>query len=120
MDGERITLRLEGDDIDIIDRYIDESADISNRSQLARRAIRSYISGTSSHVSPGSDNTISIEVPGAAKGAIEAMVRSGIYKSMGEAIEDCVRKQFITEEYIEEVKRRAFEESKEILHKVSD
>jgi metal-responsive CopG/Arc/MetJ family transcriptional regulator len=63
MDGERISLRLEREDLEFIDRFIEGSEEISNRSQLARIAIRSYIEGVSSQPSQGADNRISIIVP---------------------------------------------------------
>lgn len=120
MDGERISLRLEKDDLRLIDEFIEMSPEISNRSQLARVAIRSYIDGLKSRTSPGASNKITIEVPRAAMRTIEVMVRDGIYKTPVDAIEDCIRDAFITKEYIEEVKKKALHEHMETLHKVCD
>jgi len=120
MDGERISLRLEKEDLELIDEFIDMTPDIGNRSQLARIAIRSYIEGASSRPIPGADTRITVEVPRAAMRAIGVMVRDGIYKSVADAIEDSVRDAFITKEYAEEVKQRAFREHMETLQKVSD
>lgn len=120
MDGERITLRLEREDLELIDRFIKESEEIDNRSQLARVAIRSYIEGVSSRPSQGAENRITIVVPRPAMGPIQRFVRDGVYKSMTEAIEGCVRDHFITKEYLETLKKRALEEELDTVSLVSD
>ena len=120
MDGERISLRLEKEDLELIDEFIEMTPEVANRSHLARIAIRAYIEGANTRPVSGADNMITIEVPRAALRAIDVMVRDGIYKTMADAIEDCVRDSFITKEYAEEVKRRSFQEHMETLQKVSD
>ena len=120
MDDERISLRLEREDLELIDRFIEESEEISNRSQLARIAIRSYIEGVSSKPSQGTENRISIVVPRPAMGTIKHYVRDGVYKSMVEAVESCVREHFITKEYMETLKKRALEEELSTLSVISD
>jgi len=120
MDGERITLRLETEDLDLIDRFIDESEEISNRSQLARIAIRSYIEGVSSRPSSGADNRISVDVPRPALRAITGFVREGVYKSVADAIESCVRDRYISKEYRDRLMNRVLDEDLEIAHLISD
>jgi Arc/MetJ-type ribon-helix-helix transcriptional regulator len=120
MDGERITLRLGAEELDLIDRFIDESDEISNRSQLARIAIRSYIEGVSSRPSTGADNRISVEVPRPALSAMRGLVRDGIYKSVAEAIESSVRDQYITKEYRQRLLNKALDEELETVKMVSD
>jgi len=120
MDGERISLRLEREDLELIDEFIEESNDISNRSQLTRIAIRSYIEGVSPRSSQGAETRICIDVPRPALGLIKRQVRVGMYRSVAEAIEDCVRDHFISSEYLEELKKRALEEELGTLNTVFD
>jgi len=120
MEGERITLRLESEDLELIDRFIIESDEISNRSQLARIAIRSFIEGASSQPSQGAKSRISVEVPRPALGAIKGFVRDGIYKSVAEAIESCVRDRYISTEYQDKLIRKALKQELETINMVSD
>ena len=43
LEGERITLRLDTEDLKLIDDFIANSNEFSNRSQLTRAAIRAYV-----------------------------------------------------------------------------
>jgi Arc/MetJ-type ribon-helix-helix transcriptional regulator len=120
MDGERITLRLESEDLELIDRFIDESEEISNRSQLARIAIRSYIGGIKAPPSSGADNGIIVDVPRPALSAIHTFVRDGVYRSVAEAIESCVRDRYITEEYQKRLTNEALNRELGTVKMVSD
>lgn len=121
MGSERISLRLEKEDLDLIDNYVQENLEISNRSQLARAAIRSYIMGDRECTAPeAKENEVTVEIPLAALRSIEAWVRAGVYKSVVDAIEDCVRDRFITERYKEGVEKRALEMMEETLEVVPD
>ncbi len=121
MGSERISLRLEREDLDLIDDYVEESLEISNRSQLARAAIRSYIMGDKEcAATEANENEVTVELPFAALRSMEAWVRAGVYKSVAGAIEDCVREKFITEEYKEGVEKRALKMMEETLEVVPD
>ncbi len=43
MDGERISLRLEPEDLVLLDAFIEKHPEYSNRSNFARVAFRSFI-----------------------------------------------------------------------------
>ena len=43
LESERITIRLDAEDLKLIDDFIADSNEFSNRSQLARAAVRAYI-----------------------------------------------------------------------------
>jgi len=121
MDGERISLRLGCEELELIDRFIEEHPEFSNRSQLARIAVRSFIESKSEPEPPGTrSNRVVVEIPKLALEVIEGMTRAGIYNSVGGAIEDCVRKEFVSKEYLEEVKRKIFEVGRETLEVVHD
>jgi hypothetical protein len=51
---------------------------------------------------------------------MEGMVRAGIYSSVGGAIEDCVRREFVPKEYLEDVKKKIYETNRETLEIVPD
>ncbi len=43
LENERITLRLDAETLKMIDEFIESSNEFTNRSQLARAAMRSYV-----------------------------------------------------------------------------
>jgi len=118
MDGERISLRLEKEDLELIDEFIKAHPEVSNRSQLARLAIRSYIEGDSGL---GADqDLITVELPRAARKSIEAWVTAGVYKSVADAIEKCVSERFITDEFRERVQKRIVDSMTDIVEVVPE
>jgi len=119
MDGERITLRLEAEDLELLDSFVKKRPEFSNRSHLARLAIRQFIEGASdSPVSEEMGNRVLVEVPRAVLYIMEALVRDGVYNSINGAIEHAVRKEYLNAEVVEDMKRRLLEirrETPEIL-----
>jgi Arc/MetJ-type ribon-helix-helix transcriptional regulator len=116
MDGERITLRLEPEDLELLDEFVKRRPEFSNRSQLARVAIRSFIDGAQdSPVSEEKTNRISVELPKAALHVIKVMIREGIYITPEDAVKDAVRKEFLPKEHLDEAKKRALEIRKNTL-----
>jgi Arc/MetJ-type ribon-helix-helix transcriptional regulator len=110
MDGERITMRLENEDLELLDDFIRKHPEYTSRSQLARIAIREFIEGAQGpQVSEEHATKVTIELPRAALYVIEGMVREGIFTSAGGAIEEAVRKEFLKPEYLEEMKKRVLE-----------
>ena len=124
MDGERISLRLELEDLKLIDDFIAEKPEYSSRSQLARVAIRSFIEGTEPTVEnkkrESKGNTITVEIPRAAMKALLHAVRAGLYTSVESAIEECVRDKFIHKEHLEDIKRKVLDSHRETLEALSD
>ena len=85
MDGERISLRLEPEDLVLLDEFIQKHPEYSNRSNFARVAIRSFIERLDGeqkpdHVIHGSKkNVITVEIPRMAHDTIMDSVRAGMY-----------------------------------------
>ncbi len=114
MDNERITLRLEAEDLAILDKFVEKYPEYSNRSQLARLAIRAFIDETeSSHTvdltAAQKNNIITVEIPRLAHNTIMDSVRAGVFNSTEEAIVQCVREKFISSESLEAIKKRRVE-----------
>lgn len=126
MDGERISLRLEPEDLVLLDEFIEKHPEYSNRSNFARVAIRSFIeqfegNRTSGIAASKKSNVITIEVPRFAHETIMTSVRAGIYNSPEEAVVECIRKRYInTEEAIEAIKRERMETLKGTVQVLSD
>lgn len=119
MDGERITLRLEPEDLELIDEFVKKKPEFSNRSQLARVAIRAYIEGAAGSLAPAERGArVTVEIPNAVLHIMNTMVKEGYYSSIGGAIEETVRKEFVTKEHLEEAKKRAHESRKSTLEYV--
>ena len=113
MDGERITLRLESEDLELIDEFVDKRPEFSNRSHLARVAIRAFIEGANGSRAPEERGSrVTVEVPRAVLHVLGAMVKEGYYNSIGGAIEETIRKEFVPKESLEDAKRRALEARK--------
>ena len=101
-DGERITLRLEQEDLVLIDEYIEKHPEFSSRSHLARIAIRSKIEGDAGAEeaveSLQKRNTITVEIPRAIFEVMEDSIRRGEYTSFQTVIEELVRGKFLSKE----------------------
>jgi Arc/MetJ-type ribon-helix-helix transcriptional regulator len=107
-DGERITLRLEQDDVVLIDNYIDIHPEYSSRSHLARMAIRSLVKRDAQpeKAEPADEepesspqpNMITIEIPMAIFNIMEDSKRRGEYSSYQTMIEELVRAKFLVKE----------------------
>ncbi len=98
MDGERISLRLESEDLEILDEFIERHPEYSNRSNLARVAIREYIE-TSDGINPKTrslgEHEVIVKLPKALYNALSTLVDKGFFDSIGEVIVDCARKEYM-------------------------
>lgn len=116
MEGERITLRLEGEDLELIDDFIDGHPEISNRSQLARIALRAFIERDGGARVDGSGRgEIVLKVPPAVRSIMEGMVEDGYYNSVEDIVVECLRKEFLTKDSMEKVKDEHFQKSRQIM-----
>jgi Arc/MetJ-type ribon-helix-helix transcriptional regulator len=101
-DGERITLRLEQEDLTLIDEYIEKHREYSSRSHLARIAIRSMIEGDTGAEEAAEPslkrNTIIVEIPRAIFEIMEDNIERGEYTNHQAIIEAAVRERFLSKE----------------------
>jgi Arc/MetJ-type ribon-helix-helix transcriptional regulator len=108
LENERITLRLDADTLKEMDEFIDSSNEFTNRSQLARAAVRAYIEmragGTEGTNKP---NEILVQIPPLVLDTIKQLVSEGVYSSISEAVADCTRHEFLHEEHVEGLKKDA-------------
>jgi len=122
MDGERISLRLEPEDLALLDDFIQEHPEYSNRSNLARTAIRQFIEGAegagTAGAKPATANVVEVRIPPLALKAMENSVRAGVYNSAEEAIVECVRARWIKPDAVEKVKSEALEAISETVQQV--
>lgn len=114
LESERITLRLDADDLKLIDEFIANSNEFSNRSQLARAAVRTYIEmragggqGTTSK-----QNEILVQIPPLVLETVRQLVNEGVYSTISEAVADAARHEFLHEEHVEGLKKDANEQGK--------
>lgn len=127
MDGERISLRLEPEDLELLDDFIMKHPEYSNRSNFARVAIRSFIEqfdGDRTETAKSGkkkDCMVMVEVPKFAHEVIMSSVRAGIFISPEHAVLDCVNKRFNdTDEAIERMKKQKLEVLSGTVQVVSD
>lgn len=105
-ENERISLRLDADDLCLIDEFIAESNEFSNRSQVARAAIRAYIESRcgSTERAP---NEILVTLPPLVLDTVRHLIEQGVYNSISEAVADCTRHEFLHDGHLEDMKRDA-------------
>jgi len=116
MEGERITLRLEGEDLELIDEFIDGHPEISNRSQLARIALRAFIERDGgARVNGSGKGEFVLRVPPAVCSIMEGMVEDGYYNSVEDIVVECLRKEFVSRDNLEKVKDEHFQKSRQIM-----
>jgi Arc/MetJ-type ribon-helix-helix transcriptional regulator len=94
---DRITLRLERENLDRIDRFLEESKEFSNRSQLCRVAVQAYIE----QLSQTSDQ-VRVRIPRHYLDLIDYLVREGYFLSREHAIVRCVE-EFFDRERVREI-----------------
>jgi len=108
LENERITLRLDAETLKMIDEFIESSNEFTNRSQLARAAMRAYVEmragGTGSTSTP---NEILVQLPPLVLDTIKHLVAEGVYTSVSEAVADSARHEFLHEEHVQELKKDA-------------
>jgi Arc/MetJ-type ribon-helix-helix transcriptional regulator len=108
LENERITLRLDTETLKLLDEFISDSNEFTNRSQLARAAVRAYIEmragGTESTNRP---NEILVQIPPLVLDTIKQLVAEGVYSSVSEAVADSARHEFLHEEHMDGLKKDA-------------
>ena len=107
LENERITLRLDSEDLRLIDEFITNSNEFSNRSQLARAAIRAYVDAKLGCAEGASNkpNEVVVELPPLVMDTVTHLVTEGVYNSVSEALSDCARHHFLHAEHVEAIKK---------------
>jgi len=108
LENERITLRLDAETLRMIDEFIESSNEFTNRSQLARAAMRAYVEvragGTEGTNRP---NEILVQLPPLVLDTVKHLVAEGVYSSVSEAVADSARHEFLNEEHVQGLKKDA-------------
>lgn len=112
LENERITLRLDPEDLRLIDEFIATSNEFSNRSQLARAAIRAYVEARAGSVEGTNrkPNEVVVQLPPLVLDTIAHLVAEGVYSSPSEAMADAARHQFLHSEHVETLKKDAVQQ----------
>jgi Arc/MetJ-type ribon-helix-helix transcriptional regulator len=96
-ENERITLRLEKENLELIDAFLKQNTSHGNRSQLVREAVQSYIQT----LREGGD-TITIRIPRYYLDLIDRLVADGYILSREHAIVRSIEEWF-TRERVKEI-----------------
>ncbi|MCJ2555678.1 MAG: ribbon-helix-helix domain-containing protein [Candidatus Thermoplasmatota archaeon] len=92
--NERVTLRLEKDNLDRMDSFLQKSKEFSNRSQFLRVAVEAFIDHTEK-----TQEEISVKIPAKYLGYIDAMIRDGYFLSREYAVLRCIE-EFLSPENV--------------------
>ncbi len=96
-ENERITLRLEKENLELLDSFLEENKSYGNRSQLVRDAVQQFIQA----VREGG-NTVTIRVPKYYLDLIDRLVADGYFLSREHAIVRSIEEWF-TRERVKEI-----------------
>ena len=96
-ENERITLRLEKENLELIDGFLKENKSYDSRSQLVRDAVQSFIQGLR-----GEGNSVSIHVAKYYLDLIDRLVTDGYFLSREHAIVRSIEEWF-TRERVKEI-----------------
>jgi Arc/MetJ-type ribon-helix-helix transcriptional regulator len=96
-ENERITLRLEKENLELIDSFLKENKSYDSRSQLVRDAVQSFIQSLR-----GEGNTVSLHVPKYYLELIDRLVADGYFLSREHAIVRSIEEWF-TRERVKEI-----------------
>ena len=96
-ENERITLRLEKENLELIDAFLKENTSHGNRSQLVREAVQAYIQT----IREGGDS-ITIRIPRYYLDLIDRLVSDGYFLSREHAVVRSIEEWF-TRERVKEI-----------------
>lgn len=96
-ENERITLRLEKENLELIDAFLKENTSHGNRSQLVREAVQSYIQA----IRTGGD-TVTVRIPRYYLDLVDRLVADGYFLSREHAIVRSIEEWF-TRERVREI-----------------
>lgn len=105
MDGERITLRMEPEDIFAMDVFLDENPEFANRSQLIRIALRNYMR-RDAQVEDG--DGLTIKLGDRYLNALSALKDNGFADSEAGVVERIVERTLVPRETLEDAAKKAF------------
>lgn len=96
-ENERITLRLEKENLELIDAFLKQNTSHGNRSQLVREAVQAYIQT----IRDGGDS-ITIRIPRYYLDLIDRLVADGYFLSREHAVVRSIEEWF-TRERVKEI-----------------
>jgi len=105
MDDERITLRMEPDDIYMMDVFLDEHPEFSSRSQLIRIALRNYMKRDAQ--ADDGDGLV-VKLGDRYMRALTILKDNGFADSEAGVVERIVERTLVPRETFEEAAKKAF------------
>lgn len=96
-ENERITLRLEKENLELIDAFLQGNTSFTNRSQLVREAVQSFVQS----IREGG-NTVTVRIPRYYLELIDRLVGDGYFLSREHAIVRSIEEWF-TRERVREI-----------------
>lgn len=112
-ENERITLRLEKENLELIDAFLQQNTSHGNRSQLVREAVQAYIQT----IREGG-NSVTIRIPRYYLDLIDRLVADGYFLSREHAVVRSIEEWF-TRERVKEIQDHKQEVDKAIGKVVS-
>ncbi|MFQ6106585.1 MAG: hypothetical protein ACE5QF_03220 [Thermoplasmata archaeon] len=95
--NERVTLRLEKDNLERMDSFLQDSKEFANRSQLLRVAVKSFIDR-----SEKAQEEVSVKIPARYLEYIDAQIKGGYFQSREHAVLKSIE-EFLSPEGVERI-----------------
>lgn len=106
MDGERITLRMESEDVQEMDDYLRFHPEISNRSQLIRVALRNYMERDA----PAErGNTLNITLGERFMATLTKMSNGGMAESEEDLAKGIIERFLMPQDVFQDAAKQAFQ-----------
>ncbi len=105
MDVERITLRMEPEDVFEMDVFLDENPEFANRSQLIRIALRNYMRRDAQEEETGG---LKIQLGDRYIRALAALKENGFADTEAGVVERIVERTLVPRETLEDAAKKAF------------
>ena len=105
MDVERITLRMEPEDIFEMDVFLDENPEFANRSQLIRIALRNYMRRDAHEEE---SRGVAIQLGDRYMRALAALKENGYADTEAGVVERIVERTLVPREALEDAAKKAF------------
>ncbi|MFQ6127911.1 MAG: hypothetical protein ACE5QW_03305 [Thermoplasmata archaeon] len=98
--NERVTLRLEKDNLERMDSFLRKSKEFANRSQFLRVAVKTFID-----CAEKAQEEVSVKIPARILEYIDAQVADGYFLSREQAVLECIE-GFLTLEKVRQIEEK--------------
>ena len=102
-EGKIISLRMNNEEIQEMDAFLDEHPELGGRSLFIRTAIRTYVDRDADVPQTKTKNEVAVRLANAELDTIDSMIEDGIYIDRSDAVRSMVREKIIDNKMTTEI-----------------